>query len=722
MTTSLNQRIRRAQAAETRRMNPKSGDDQVSLWMLRFLVLPDMCWRVFDTDSEWSILPPLRITPNNLHSTRRQARATEVVAAAQLAEMETSGAPRRHPVFTNVEHLGSLVHLDAVSKELLAFSVLARARSPLLTCMTLMVADADGNEQRLCESLAHVLAVEPDSVRGALEPKGGLARAGLLTFSFDRTRVEHDPFEVSELADSVLMQMHVDAAALVAKLVEIAPPAELSLVDFDHLGQDMALVRGYVDRALRQRLRGVNILVHGVPGAGKTQFVRAVARNVRGELYQVNVANPEGAALRRSGRFESFQLCQALLQDRPDALVLFDEVEDAFPCFFMELHSKDPGREKGWVNRLLEENPVPAFWLTNHIEQIDPAYLRRFDIVLELKVPPRRVRRDMLARHLDGIPVGERWLDRCSLDDDITPADMARAAKVVRVLAPIDRTLAEAQWGKRAASKHLAADPAMNESRLDRLLANQLLVRRGPKPAAYRRGPGDYHLDCVNTDLDLEKLLNALRKRQRGTVCMYGPPGTGKTAFAQWLAEQLDMPLVHKRASDLLSKFVGEAEKNIAAMFREATNSKAVLLLDEADSFLQNRKNAHHSWEITQVNELLVQMEAYDGLFLCATNLLDQLDEAAFRRFSFKVKFSVLTEAQRGRMLMSTLKELGAPAGGGLDAEASTLEGVTLGDFAAVTKQYKVLEHRPTLAELAEALRGELAFRAPVRRAVGFLN
>ena len=92
-------------------------------------------------------------------------------------------------------------------------------------------------------------------------------------------------------------------------------------------------------------------------------------------------------------------------------------------------------------------------------------------------------------------------------------------------------------------------------------------------------------------------------------ICLYGPPGSGKTAFCQYLSENLDKPLLFKPASSLLSCYIGESEKLISQAFAEATDDGAILLLDEVDSFLQERSKAKHSWQVTQVNELLQQME-----------------------------------------------------------------------------------------------------------------
>jgi SpoVK/Ycf46/Vps4 family AAA+-type ATPase len=97
-----------------------------------------------------------------------------------------------------------------------------------------------------------------------------------------------------------------------------------------------------------------------------------------------------------------------------------------------------------------------------------------------------------------------------------------------------------------------------------------------------------------------------------------------------------------RQASDLASKFVGETEQNMARMFEEATTEQAVLLLDEADSFLRSRRRAERNYEVTEVNEMLQGMERFAGIFICTTNLFDDLDEAALRRFTFKIRFHPL--------------------------------------------------------------------------------
>ena len=136
-------------------------------------------------------------------------------------------------------------------------------------------------------------------------------------------------------------------------------------------------------------------------------------------------------------------------------------------------------------------------------------------------------------------------------------------------------------------------------------------------------------------------------------MLLYGPPGTGKTELARRLAERLGRPLLVRRASDLFSPYLGETEKSIADMFREAERQGAVLLLDEVDSFLRSRREAHHAWEINLVNEMLVGMEEYEGWFICTTNLAEILDEATARRFDLRVEFRPMEPEQAWRLFKS---------------------------------------------------------------------
>ena len=218
-------------------------------------------------------------------------------------------------------------------------------------------------------------------------------------------------------------------------------------------------------------------------------------------------------------------------------------------------------------------------------------------------------------------------------------------------------------------------------------------------------------------------LSGVLRDRTRGSnILFYGPPGTSKTELARHIADAIGKPMLVRRASDILSMCVGGSEKNIARMFADARQQDAVLVVDEADSFLADRRGAQHSWEVTQVNELLTQMEAFDGVFVCTTNLMAALDPASLRRFAFKVKFDYLNADQRWRMFVGELARLGGDVGQAGDRETPVrrLERVTPGDFAVVARQVELWGVAPSASELYEHLRKECEVKAGSVRSIGF--
>ncbi len=234
----------------------------------------------------------------------------------------------------------------------------------------------------------------------------------------------------------------------------------------------------------------------------------------------------------------------------------------------------------------------------------------------------------------------------------------------------------------------------------------------------------NYRLDAVNPDHNLGNVINGLRQHGEARLCLYGPPGTGKTEFGRYLARELDMPLLVKRGSDLLDKYIGGTEANIAEMFQEAIYEKAVLLLDEADSFLRDRRKAHRGWEVTQVNELLTRMERYEGIFICSTNLMDDLDAASLRRFDLKIKFDFLSAAQAWLLFEEAVQDGigGLKEQGRWKQQLAGLDALTPGDFATVLRKNRISGGQLTPQVLLDNLMLEANFKEQGKvRSIGFL-
>ena len=137
-----------------------------------------------------------------------------------------------------------------------------------------------------------------------------------------------------------------------------------------------------------------------------------------------------------------------------------------------------------------------------------------------------------------------------------------------------------------------------------------------------------------------------------------------------------------------------------------------MLIFDEADSFLQNRNNAQRSWEVSQVNEMLTWMESHEYPFVCTTNLLDTLDEASLRRFTFKIRFDFLTVPQVNQAIehFFDIKDAGV-----------NIKGLTAGDFATVKKKVDFLGVND-LDEITKMLQEEVKVKKSkeLKNTIGF--
>ena len=225
----------------------------------------------------------------------------------------------------------------------------------------------------------------------------------------------------------------------------------------------------------------------------------------------------------------------------------------------------------------------------------------------------------------------------------------------------------------------------------------------------------NYDPALVNADCSLSGLTDRLVHPDADRAVSFllsGPPGSGKSAWVRYLAGRMGLPVMQKRASDLLDAYLGGTERNIAESFAEARNANAFLVFDEADSLLLERANAVRSWEISQVNEMLTWMEQHALPFACTTNLPDRLDRASLRRFVVKVRFEFLTQAQ-ARLAFQRFFGMAAPLA------VDGLRTLTPADFALVRRRAAVSGVSDP-AELARLLAAECDGRIGGRLAVGF--
>jgi SpoVK/Ycf46/Vps4 family AAA+-type ATPase len=448
----------------------------------------------------------------------------------------------------NIDALAGLLQLNPAERALLLYGTLARYQRDL---RGLLVEFKVSSAQEAYAAIARVAGVNEADVAEALRAGSRLERIGMVENLISEHNITDlaDLMKVSEQLPPVLMRKYEGPSDLMAVFTRPAKRSELTPADFHYVGEDQRTMTALLRNAVARKEPGVNILMYGPPGTGKTELARVAAQAAGLELYEVEYADRDGNSLSGRDRYRSLQISQVFLKSSANVALLFDEVEDVFPPISTDaaqviarLDSSDATPTgsvsgKAWVNQILETNPVPVIWVTNRIEQIDPAFRRRFQYHLELKSPPPGAREALVQRALAGVDVGEGFAARLAERRGLTPAQIRTAVKFAR-LAGSDAVPDE---GSAASSAEVLIERQLGNA--DKALGNTSNERGA------RRVVTSYNLDLVNTEsrFEIPKIVEALRRKGFGTLCFYGPPGTGKTALGEHIAQALQRGLASAR-------------------------------------------------------------------------------------------------------------------------------------------------------------------------------
>lgn len=671
----------------------------VMRWLLRVLVDCGGLRGLLSDAHAYEDIAQVLGLPAEMQLTDRQSSAVRI---RRLHAAEEKRSPPQAPgcLPGNLRRLADALHLSPDEQTILTFAVLLQSE-PVLALAT----DALGDQasRQMVHTLSRVLHIGEASVQAALAPSGLLVRTGLV--SPDRS--QHLPLRakldlLSPQFGEALIGSDAEPLALLRNTVHASKPPELGISDYAHVSADVDLMRAYLREALATRRPGVNLLVHGAPGVGKTELARLLAAEQGTGLYEIANGNEDGDAVLGDRRLRAHRAAQALFSQSP-TLLLFDEAEDVFAGDSM-ISTGVAQRRKAWMNRMLEENEVPTLWLTNDVQAIDPAFVRRFDIVLELKVPPRR-QREAIVRAVSPIGLAEPLVARLASKPAVTPGLVARAAAVASAALP-------------------GANANEIGSAMTRLVDATLRAQgHRPLPPQNRDAlPAFYDPAFLNADTDLVALAARLGTVREARLLLHGPPGTGKTAFARWLAQELDMPLMVCRGSDLLGPYVGQTEQNIAAAFQRAEEDGALLLIDEVDTFLAARDGGRQGWENSMVNEVLTKMEAFGGVLVATTNRLEALDPASLRRFDGKVRLGWLRPDQVRALVKAAMEGMGFNEVKLNELAAwAPLDRLVPGDIATVLRRSRY-DALTAIEEVVAALRLECQLKGQGPMRIGFIS
>lgn len=563
------------------------------------------------------------------------------------------------------KNMDYLVHIFRLSKEerAVVYFLSAMQNNELLQeCVREFGADLEEEE----DTLAMVAGLPKGLGNSLLNQEAPLMRLGILF----RTRYRGN-LNLSSWVQEFIFSLHKNDAARYEALIGVPVPSkdELTAKDFAYV-EAAKLATRLMKQA--KRTKGFNILLYGTPGTGKSSFAQVLAQSAKLNLYPVGVCN--NGEEEKNYRLQQLYRKQFLLKTVKNTCLLLDEGEDIFS-------SLETRTSKVEINNLLENNEVPVIWTTNKIHRMDPAYIRRFTLAVCFDKPPVEMRQKIWNKYLSANKITYTKGDTLALAKkyEVQPSMIAGAAQAARM----------AKGGLPTVQEHLSfMIQALNGG------------RKNPEE---EKTNIRFYPALIHADMDLQALTTQLTRlgRLNFSLCLYGASGTGKSAYARYLADKLGLEVVQRRASDLISCYVGETEQNIAKAFAQAREDKSLLIFDEADSFLRDRSTAARSWEVSSVNEMLTWMESHPYPFICTTNLMESLDPASLRRFSFKVKYNFLTSQQ--------VKEAFDYFFGIKIALAETagLDKLTPGDFTLVKNKAEILGTSTQFSAVKEMLETE---------------
>ena len=480
--------------------------------------------------------------------------------------------------------------------------------------------------------------------------------------------------------------------------------------------------------ALAHKSKGVNILVYGPSGTGKTELVKTLCHEAGAVLYKIPLGvESEGECSRSSSALRA----SAILGHLDNTVLLVEGAGSLAgsdsPRLFRD--SLDGGRLLA-LRELMENAPVPIIWIDTNANWIQEAagvsryrqdspcsIISYFSLALQVKPlslsqVPEAIKGIAEREQIEIGDTDMELLCKKAKGGRMTPGMIHRALETFKVTGS---SLLAAE-NMSSFRKIMGSGNDFRRFRSPRLMGSN--PRSGKKTDQLEEGfnPKDFSVDLVNATPSLVKLADRLadpKCTKRFSLCLFGVPGSGKSAYARYLADRLGMKVLQKRTSDILACWLGATERKIADAFKEARARNMILVFDEADSLLRDRRYAIRSWEVTQVNEMLTQMETHSLPFICTTNLMSDIDQASLRRFTFKVRYDFMTQTQ---VALAFQHFFNRP----IEGDYSDLTELSPGDFATVKRKAEALGLDST-EELLEMLHEEQEIKSgPDRSRIGF--
>ena len=527
--------------------------------------------------------------------------------------------------------------------------------------------------------------------------------------------------------------VHIDAETEVELRAEYEEPRESRRADvtYDDVGgmaETIDQLREMVELPLRypelfERL-GVDppkgVMLHGPPGTGKTRLARAVANESEAEFFLINGPEIMGSAYGES---------EKKLRD------IFEEAAKAAPSilFIDEIDSIAPKRgqvtgetEKRLVAQLLTlmdglepRTNLVVIAATNRPEAIDEALRRpgRFDREIVVGVPDERGRREILGIHTRGMPLGDRvdLAELARMTYGFVGADLAALTREAAI-ETVRRLMPRLNLEEGTIPPDVLEDLSVTREdflsaikRVQPSAMREVMVQAPNIGWADIGGLDDAQMrlkEGVELPLKDPDAFRRLGIRPAKGFLLYGPPGTGKTLLGKAVAREAQANFIATKSSDLLSKWYGESEQQIARLFARARQvAPTVIFIDELDSLVPARGGGLGEPAVTErvVNTILAEMDGLEELqsvvVIGATNRPTLVDPALLRpgRFDELIYVPVPDQAGRKRILAIHTKKMPLASDVDLDQLAARTERFTGADLEDLSRRAGLIALRQSL-------------------------
>jgi SpoVK/Ycf46/Vps4 family AAA+-type ATPase len=602
-----------------------------------------------------------------------------------------------------LDDLGDLANFSELDKQLVTMAFALRASTSFMVFMELAFED----KQRARAILPVMLGCEPTVLKAAMNEDGALAKSGLLPAAARGRKL----LPLSEFWTDFLAGDQDGETNIHVRLLKPFEVRESTGAVGRLQSEDQQIIKSLIHADIEDA-PATNVLLYGPMNVNKKGVVKKLLDDSGVNGWVLNAKEATDGDLGSLCFFAQ----RALAEVAPDDILIVEKAPSVLSgrkmtqFLFFRFESEDDEELKSADEVLLMENPVRTLWLSTAAARLSEESLGCFLFHSEIKRASRAERRQKVEEVIRSLGFSDKLEQELSLQAGLSEQQLKNAVTVAAIAAKDDSIKAESV---------ILQTVSRSQQALDRREKDDLRI-----PVT------QYSLEYLNTSgrFGAQQIISSLKKRQAGTLAFYGIPGTGKSQLAEYMAGELDKPLLTRRASELLDKYVGESEKRIAEMFAEGESEEAVVLLDEADTFLRDRTQANHQWEVSVVNELLQRMERFKGIFIIATNLFSQLDTAALRRFTFKLEFKELTSEQRWKMFLhesgldKKQGEFNPEELEGIKKELASIEMLTPGDFATIKRQCLLLDEELSVDDWLDQLRleAEMKQKATAERKLGF--